>query len=74
MSYAKLRGRIKEIFGTQEAFAAAMEMDKSTLSLKLNGRYEFNRLEIEKACEALQIPFDEIGAYFFTAKVGIYQQ
>lgn len=74
MSYAKLRGRIREIFGTQEAFATAMGMDKSTLSLKLNDRYDFTRFEIEKACEVLKIPFDEIGVYFFTAKVGKCQQ
>lgn len=74
MSYAKLRGKIREVFGTQEAFAEAMEMDKSTVSLKLNGKYEWNRLEIEKACEALGIPFEEVCAYFFAVKVGKHQQ
>lgn len=65
-SYAKLRGRIKEIFGSQDNFAAAMEMDRSTLSLKLNGKSDWTRLEIEKSCMLLHIPFAEAHAYFFT--------
>lgn len=65
-SYAKLRGRIKEKFGTQAMFAAAMEMDSSTLSLKLNGRNDWTCSEIERACNRLDIPFAEAHAYFFT--------
>ena len=42
-SYAKLRGKIKEKFGSQDSFAAAMEMDRSTLSLKLNGKSDWTR-------------------------------
>lgn len=65
-SYAKLRGRIKEKFGTQDNFAAAMEMDRSTLSLKLNGKSNWTSTEIEKACILLEIPLAEAHAYFFT--------
>lgn len=65
-SYAKLRGRIKEKFGTQAEFAPALEMDRSTLSLKLNGKSDWTRLEIEKSCMLLHIPFAEAHAYFFT--------
>lgn len=64
-SFAKLRGKIKEVFGVQDAFATAMGMDRSTLSLKLNKKSEWNRLEIEKACELLHIPIAEVPAYFF---------
>ena len=32
MSYAKLRGKIKEVFGTQAKFAKAMGMSTVTLS------------------------------------------
>ena len=70
MSYAKLRGRIRENFGTQDKFAEAMGMNKSTLSQKLNARVEWSRLEVEKACQLLDIDMSEIGAYFFTEKVG----
>lgn len=74
MSYAKLRGKIKEVFETQERFAEAMGMDCSTLSLKLNGKSEWSRIEIEKACNLLGIQIEEVYAYFFTVKVGDSQQ
>ena len=67
MSYAKLRGRIKEIFGTNEAFADAMEMDTSSLSAKLNNKSPWKREEIEKACMLLSIPIEEVHLYFFTS-------
>lgn len=67
MSYAKLRGRIKEVFGTNEAFAEAMEMDSSSLSAKLNNRSPWKREEIEKACMLLNIPIEEVYLYFFTS-------
>ena len=65
MKYNKLCGRIKEIFGTQKAFAVAMDMNVSTLSLKLRGKAEWIRSEIVKACELLGIPLEEAHLYFF---------
>lgn len=65
-SYAKLRGKIKEIYGTQDKFANAMEMDRSTLSFKLNGKSDWTRQEIKKSCSLLCIPIVEVYAYFFT--------
>lgn len=65
MSYSKLRGRIREKYGTQEAFAKAMNMNYTTLSNKLNGKTEWTREEIERACTLLEIPVQEIPAYFF---------
>lgn len=64
-NYAKLRGKIREVFGSQEAFAGAMGMDRSTLSLKLNGKSDWTRLEIERACPLLHISIMEVPAYFF---------
>ena len=66
MSYLKLRGKIREKFGTQAAFAAAMEMSETTLSAKLNAKTEWNRPEIEEACRLLEIPLAEAHTYFFT--------
>ena len=65
MSYAKLRGRIREKFGTQDAFARVLDMDPSTLSGKLTGKTEWTRAEIEKACVLLEIPLAEAHLYFF---------
>ena len=69
MSYAKLRGKIKEVFGTQEAFADALGMDCATLSGKLNNKADWKREEIEKACQLLSIPIQQLHEYFFTSKV-----
>ena len=66
MSYAKLRGRIKEVFRTNEAFAKAMGLDSSTLSAKLNNNSPWKREEIEKACGLLEIPIEDVYLYFFT--------
>lgn len=68
-NYAKLRGRIKEIFNTQAAFAEAMGISTTSLSEKLNNKVEFTQKEIEKTIELLHIPKEEIPIYFFTPLV-----
>ena len=73
MSYAKLKGRIYEVFGSVGAFANAMGKDASTMSLKLNGKIAWKREEIELACSVLDIPVEQIHLYFFNKKVEISQ-
>jgi hypothetical protein len=65
MSYPKLRGAIREKFGTQEAFAKAMGKSETTISCKLTGKTEWDRQEIEDACRLLDIPLAEAHTYFF---------
>lgn len=67
--FSKLRGRIKEIYGTQTAFAVAMLMNEATLSNKLNNNVEFSPKEIIKACLLLSIELKDVNLYFFTLKV-----
>lgn len=67
--YSKLRGKIKEVFGRQEDFAAALLLSNVSLSAKLNNKVPFTQLEINKACEVLKIPLEFIPVYFFTEKV-----
>lgn len=67
--FSKLRGRIKEIYGTQTAFAVAMLMNEATLSNKLNNNVEFSPKEIIRACFLLSIDLKEVNIYFFTPKV-----
>lgn len=67
--FNKLRGRIKEIYGTQTAFAIAMLMNEATLSNKLNNNVEFSLKEMYRACILLNIDLKEIKLYFFTLKV-----
>ena len=66
--YSKLKGRIREIFDTQSAFAEAMRMSTTSLSAKLNNKIEFSQKEMDKASDLLKIKKEEIHAYFFTPK------
>lgn len=66
--YSKLEGKIKEVFGSQKAFACAMDKSERTISLKLTGKIEWKQGEITQACYLLGIPFIEIVAYFFCRK------
>ena len=68
-NYSKLRGKIKEKYSTQESFANAVGISNSSLSLKLNNNGQFSQYEIEKLCNTLDIPKNQIVAYFFTTEV-----
>jgi transcriptional regulator with XRE-family HTH domain len=64
-NYSKLLGRMKERGITQERLAAEIGVNETTLNQKLNNKYEFKGNEIDAICRVLDIPNDEIGAYFF---------
>ena len=63
--YDKLKGRIKEKYGTQENFARAMGIAQTTTSFKINGKASWNQGEIVKAIEVLGLSKDDIVEYFF---------
>ena len=63
--YARLRGKIKEKFGTESRFAKALSVSLITVSKKLNGRTQFTKRDIEKWSATLGIPIEEAGSYFF---------
>lgn len=65
MDYSKLRRRIRAYYDTQAAFAKDLGVSECTMSLRLNGLAEWTAKEIRKACELLEIPPEEIPAYFF---------
>lgn len=67
--YSKLNGKIKEVYGTQAAFAEAMNMAQTSLSFKLNNKSEWSQDEMEKAMELLGIPRTSVRTYFFTHRV-----
>lgn len=67
--YSKLRGKIREVFGTQSKFATAMGLSNVSLSAKLNNNIAFTQSEINRACKLLSIPLEFIPIYFFTEKV-----
>ena len=64
--YSKLRGRIVEKYGTQQAFAMEMGLSDVALSSKLNGHTYFKQTEIAKAVKALDIASGDVTSYFFT--------
>ncbi|MCI7344228.1 DUF739 family protein [Fusobacterium necrophorum] len=67
--YSKLTGLIIEKFKTRCNFADAMNMKKSSISMKLNNRAGFSQEEIIRAMELLEIPPCELDQYFFKQKI-----
>ena len=63
--YKKLRGKIREVFGTEKQFAKALGISSTSLSLKFNGESSFKQSQISRCCELLGIPVKEIGQYCF---------
>jgi len=64
--YRKLKGRIKEIFGTQAEFARALNLSRNSVSSKLTGRVEFSQSDVERWAKLLDIDRAEYGLYFYT--------
>lgn len=65
MPYSKLRGRIKEYFGTETNFAKAINLSRTSISLRLNKKIDWKQTEIKKACSLLHIESVNINAFFF---------
>ena len=62
--YRKLRGRIKEKFGTQSEFSKKLGLSEVSVSNKLNNVVDWGQEEMENA-----ISNTDIHAYFFTHEV-----
>lgn len=64
---SKLRGKIRENFGSEYAFGEALGMALSTLSGKLNNKSEFTRSEILSIVKLLNLKKEEVyDVFFFT--------
>lgn len=66
--FSKLRGKIKEVCGTEENWCSQMGFSGYSKSAKLNNMFCFKSDEIMKCCKILDIQQEEIGKYFFTLK------
>ncbi len=64
-NHSKLLGRIREYSLTQEEVAKSIGVSVGTLSAKLNNKGSFTTPEMRGICKLLDIPNEEIGAYFF---------
>ena len=65
MDYAKLRGRIKEKYGTETNFASEIGKTKAWLSAILNNKISLKKSTMELFIEYLDIDSSEINVYFF---------
>lgn len=54
--YRKLRGRIKEKFGTQSEFSKKLGLSEVSVSNKLNNIVDWGQEEMENAISILEIP------------------
>jgi transcriptional regulator with XRE-family HTH domain len=64
-NFPKLKGRIVELYGTQEKFGEAIGVSLQTVNAKLQGRSGFSQEDIYKWAIALKIDQQDIGIYFF---------
>ena len=60
-----LRGRLGAMKMSLSTFAKLMGISRPTARRKIDGETLFNSKEIEKACEILEIPINEVPLYFF---------
>lgn len=65
-NYNKLKGRIKEFFGTQELFAESIGLSATSINNKLNNKTPWTQEEIYLSITRLHIEPIEIQEIFFT--------
>lgn len=66
LTYPKLRGRIVEKYGSQEAFCEAVGLSAVSVSKKMTGQTGFSQKDIIKWCELLDIDIKEVGDFFYS--------
>lgn len=66
--YNVLEGKIKQYYDTQENFAKAIPMGRTTLNSVLQNKSDLSARKILRMCELLNIKTEEIPAVFFTEK------
>lgn len=65
-SYKKLRGRIKELYGSQKKFAEKLRVSENSISNKLSCKTEFSQSDVEKWAVLLGIRRVDYGEFFYT--------
>ena len=64
-NYNKLRGRIRELYGSEKEFASELGISDTAMSLLMNNKAQFRQDQIRKSCTLLKITPNKIGEYFF---------
>lgn len=62
---SRLKSRIIEKFGNQKTFAEQAGLSRSKVCRLLKGDLEWSGVEMYRTIKLLDIPYDEIEAYFF---------
>lgn len=68
-NYSFLRGKIKEVVGTESEFAGLIGISKVSLSGKLNNKIFWNQDEMILTGQVLKIDNKDLHKYFFTKQV-----
>lgn len=68
-NYSKLKGKVREIFGNNRAYADFLGISEASLYEKYKSDSYFNQNQIEKTMHAFQEKPEMIMAYFFTKKL-----
>lgn len=66
--YSALEGKIKQFYDTQDNFAKAIPMARSSLNQNLQNKGDFSTRKILRMCQLLNIKNEEISEYFFKEK------
>lgn len=67
-NFSRLEGLIKQHYDTQEKFAEAIPMARSTLNQKLNNHIVFDSNDIYHIIKALDIKMEDVGEIFFSTE------
>ena len=68
-NYSKLLGRLTELGIDREKFAVIIGIKRTSLYKRLNSELQFKQEEINKAMDALNIPYVDVWEYFFNKNV-----
>lgn len=68
-NYSSLYNKIVEKYGNVYNFAKASGLSEKSITLKLNGKAEWEQEDIAKAIELLEMDSSDIPRYFFNYKV-----
>lgn len=63
--FKRIRLRMVEMDLNQKEAAKLSGIPEGTLTARLTGKHPWHADEISKFCKALNIPTDQIGAFFF---------
>lgn len=69
-NYKRLKGRIREYYGSQENAAKNLNLSTTALNNKLNGKTQFTSDELFILINEMEVTPDEIKDIFFKVNVG----